>query len=50
MLSWLFPDVPEEPDTHPADVLPRCTGHGELNGRPRTSSWHWRPVGREWQD
>ncbi|MBO1415725.1 hypothetical protein [Streptomyces sp. FH025] len=48
VLDRLFPDAPEEPDAQPAEVLLWCTGRGELNGRPRRSSWNWRAAMGEW--
>ncbi|MER6299624.1 maleylpyruvate isomerase N-terminal domain-containing protein [Kitasatospora sp. NPDC001539] len=50
VLARLFPDAPEDPDTHPGDVLLWCTGRGELNGRPRKTSWVWRAARGEWPD
>ncbi|MFJ8626147.1 maleylpyruvate isomerase N-terminal domain-containing protein [Kitasatospora sp. NPDC093550] len=50
VLSRLFPDAPEEADTHPAETLLWCTGRGELDGRPRQSSWVWRAARGEWPD
>ncbi|MFE4396738.1 MULTISPECIES: maleylpyruvate isomerase N-terminal domain-containing protein [Streptomycetaceae] len=49
-LDRLFPHAPREPDAHPAEVLLWCTGRGELNGRPRKSSWTWRAAMGEWPD
>ncbi|MFJ7159445.1 hypothetical protein ACIQUQ_31470 [Streptomyces sp. NPDC101118] len=37
----LFPDAPPG---DPADVLLGCTGRGELEGRPRRTSWSWRAA------
>ncbi|MFE4972499.1 hypothetical protein ACFRAR_10295 [Kitasatospora sp. NPDC056651] len=50
VLDRLFPHAPKEPDAHPAEVLLWCTGRGELNGRPRESSWNWRAAVGEWPD
>ncbi|MFJ2861980.1 hypothetical protein [Kitasatospora sp. NPDC087314] len=48
VLDRLFPHAPDEPGAAPADVLLWCTGRGELNGRPRKSSWNWRAAVGEW--
>lgn len=50
VLDRLFPHAPQEPAAHPAEVLLWCTGRGELNGRPRKSSWIWRAAVGEWPD
>ncbi|MFF2543961.1 maleylpyruvate isomerase N-terminal domain-containing protein [Kitasatospora sp. NPDC058063] len=50
VLDRLFPHAPQEPAAHPAEVLLWCTGRGELNGRPRTSSWVWRAAVGDWPD
>ncbi|MFH8569160.1 hypothetical protein [Streptomyces sp. NPDC017993] len=41
VLSRLFPDAPTG---DPAQVLLWCTGRGELEGRPRRTSWTWRAA------
>ncbi|KJY31324.1 hypothetical protein VR45_25350 [Streptomyces sp. NRRL S-495] len=40
-LARLFPDAPAGA---PVDVLLWCTGRGELDGRPRRTSWTWRAA------
>ncbi|MFE2722340.1 maleylpyruvate isomerase N-terminal domain-containing protein [Kitasatospora sp. NPDC059327] len=40
-LERLFPDAPAG---EPAAVLLWCTGRGELDGRPRRTSWTWRAA------
>ncbi|MFF8774215.1 maleylpyruvate isomerase N-terminal domain-containing protein [Kitasatospora sp. NPDC015120] len=40
-LARLFPDAPAG---DPVDVLLWCTGRGELDGRPRRTSWNWRAA------
>lgn len=40
-LRRLFPDAPPG---DPARVLLWCTGRGELDGRPRRSSWTWQAA------
>ncbi|MFF2349853.1 maleylpyruvate isomerase N-terminal domain-containing protein [Kitasatospora sp. NPDC058115] len=40
-LARLFPDAPAG---DPVDVLLWCTGRGELDGRPRRTSWRWRAA------
>ncbi|WP_354639937.1 maleylpyruvate isomerase N-terminal domain-containing protein [Kitasatospora camelliae] len=41
VLARLFPDAPPG---EPAEVLLWCTGRGELDGRPRRTSWSWRAA------
>ncbi|MFF7458022.1 maleylpyruvate isomerase N-terminal domain-containing protein [Kitasatospora sp. NPDC008115] len=41
VLARLFPDAPAG---DPVDVLLWCTGRGELDGRPRLTSWSWRAA------
>ncbi|MFF2656364.1 maleylpyruvate isomerase N-terminal domain-containing protein [Kitasatospora sp. NPDC058032] len=41
VLARLFPDAPAG---DPVDVLLWCTGRGELDGRPRRTSWSWRAA------
>ncbi|MGW4690679.1 hypothetical protein ACWEPM_38185 [Streptomyces sp. NPDC004244] len=41
VLQRLFPDAPPG---DPARVLLWCTGRGELEGRPRLTSWSWRAA------
>ncbi|MFD8318120.1 maleylpyruvate isomerase N-terminal domain-containing protein [Kitasatospora purpeofusca] len=41
VLARLFPDAPAG---EPVDVLLWCTGRGELDGRPRRTSWVWRAA------
>ncbi|WP_327676045.1 maleylpyruvate isomerase N-terminal domain-containing protein [Kitasatospora sp. NBC_00458] len=43
-LARLFPDAPEAAAGRAADVLLWCTGRGELDGRPRRTSWSWRAA------
>ncbi|WP_234322973.1 maleylpyruvate isomerase N-terminal domain-containing protein [Streptomyces sp. NRRL S-350] len=50
-LHRLFPDAPrEEASARPGATLLWCTGRGELNGRPRRSTWNWRAATGEWDD
>jgi hypothetical protein len=41
VLHRLFPDAPPG---EPAEVLLWCTGRGELDGRPRRTSWNWQAA------
>ncbi|MFB8169024.1 maleylpyruvate isomerase N-terminal domain-containing protein [Kitasatospora purpeofusca] len=41
VLARLFPDAPAG---EPTAVLLWCTGRGELDGRPRRTSWTWRAA------
>lgn len=41
VLRRLFPDAPPG---DPAQVLLWCTGRGELDGRPRRTSWRWQAA------
>jgi hypothetical protein len=41
VLSRLFPDAPPG---GPVQVLLWCTGRGELDGRPRRTSWTWQAA------
>ncbi|NLU75111.1 hypothetical protein HCC61_20935 [Streptomyces sp. HNM0575] len=41
VLGRLFPDAPSG---DPVEVLLWCTGRGELEGRPRRTSWTWRAA------
>ncbi|MFJ8429718.1 maleylpyruvate isomerase N-terminal domain-containing protein [Kitasatospora sp. NPDC094019] len=41
VLDRLFPDAPAG---EPVEVLLWCTGRGELDGRPRRTSWVWRAA------
>ncbi|MFF7592290.1 maleylpyruvate isomerase N-terminal domain-containing protein [Kitasatospora purpeofusca] len=41
VLARLFPDAPAG---DPVEVLLWCTGRGELDGRPRRTSWTWRAA------
>ncbi|MFI6155196.1 hypothetical protein ACIBCA_21200 [Kitasatospora sp. NPDC051170] len=50
VLDRLFPDAPQVPAAHPGEVLLWCTGRGELEGRPRRSSWNWRAAMGEWPE
>ncbi|MFJ9691664.1 maleylpyruvate isomerase N-terminal domain-containing protein [Kitasatospora sp. NPDC101183] len=45
VLDRLFPDAP---GGEAAEVLLWCTGRGELEGRPRRTSWNWRAARGEW--
>jgi len=41
VLDRLFPDAPSG---DPVQILLWCTGRGELNGRPRRTSWTWQAA------